>query len=194
MLSVLDEIGEQKGGKRNVWAKRKIRDLATAVEDGFLSPSAFDESIENLVGLGYLGTSAGMRLTSALTCQALNEPRELGEFETLAKLIGTLPASFSKPDLDVARQAYSDFAEQFVAEQDDNDPENIRNDVSRIEEVGDVLGVDTSAERETLRERADELENEQARPWEDDDDRRGGGNSDYCSDGDLDSMFGTLKD
>jgi aromatic ring-cleaving dioxygenase len=192
LFTVLDELAEQHSGGENVWAEEKIRDLAAAVDDGSLSPSAFDESIEDMAGLGYLTSSEGKRLTSVLTQQALNQPDELGEFETLTKLIGALPESFSESDLEATRQAYSDFAERFVSEQDSENPEDIRNEASRIEDVGDSLGVDTYAERQILRDRADELEKEQISPWEDDDDRGGGGTSDFCSDKDIDSMFGTL--
>ena len=76
------------------------------------------------------------------------------------------------------------------------DPEEIRSEASRVEDVGDLLGVNTDNAQETLREAADEIEREREDnpKWDSDDDSRGGGGaSDYCSDSELDSMFGTLN-
>jgi hypothetical protein len=96
-------------------------------------------------------------------------------------------------ELDTVRQAYSEFAERFASEYDAKNPEDIRDDALRIGNVGDLLMVDTDAEQATLNEFADEIEKEQESRLYDDDDRCGGGDSDVCSDGELDSMFGTLR-
>jgi len=152
LLVVLEEIAEQNLGNTNAWAEKKIADLATEVEGGSLSPSVFDESIEAMAGFSHLTTPEGKRLTDALARQALDEPRELSEFETLTKLISALPESFSEGDLETSRQAYSEFAERFASDQDGDNPEEIRNDVSRIEVVGDRLGVDTQFEQQVLRD------------------------------------------
>lgn len=95
----------------------------------------------------------------------------------------------------VIRETYSDFADEYAVDCGLSDPEEIRGEASRIESVGDLLGVDTESAQESLRETADEIEREQEQEqeWDSDDGPRGGGGaSDECSDSELDSMFGTL--
>jgi hypothetical protein len=75
------------------------------------------------------------------------------------------------------------------------DPEEIREEASRIESIGDLLGVDTESAQESLRETADEIQTkeEHNQDWDSDDESRGRRSStDECSDSELDSMFGTL--
>jgi hypothetical protein len=87
---------------------------------------------------------------------------------------------------------YSTFVDEYVASCDTRNPEKLREKASRIEDVGDLLEVDTNSAQESLRESADEIESEQQERPDDDDDWRGGHNSEVCSDSELDSMFGTL--
>ena len=124
--------------------------------------------------------------------RALTELNDLDDFETLANLVSVLPLSFAESELDSVRGAYSEFADQYAAECDLRNPDELREEASRVGNVGDLLQVDTDAAQDMLRESADEIEKEVESRWDDDDDRRGGGDSDVCSDGELDSMFGTL--
>ena len=192
LANVVAEIAKQGSGDEDAWVEERLSDFTAAVEAGTLSPSVFDGPIEELKSLGSLASAAGAGLVLALTRRALDAPDDLDAFETLANLVRTLPQSFSKSDLEAAQHAYSEFAERFATEYDANNPEDIREDASRIGNVGELLDVNTDAQQERLRELADEAEKEQESRWDDDDERRGGGNSNICSDGELDSMFGTL--
>ena len=193
LLILVNEVANQQGGESGEWISQKIYDLAIRIDDGTLSPSLFERFIKELRDSAIFETNAGARLISALIDQVLIVPEDLNEFETLAAFISVLPLSFSESILKLVQQNYSDFAERFVANYDDNDPEDIRNDASRIEDVGNLLGVVTDAEQETLRERALDIEAEQESRTDDDNERHGGNDFDVCSDGELDSMFGTLQ-
>jgi hypothetical protein len=114
----------------------------------------------------------------------------------LAEVVNALPQSFTRSELDNIRETYSDFAERYATECDLTNPEELRDEASRIGNIGDSLKVDTDSAQDVLRESADEIENaqEQNQDWDSDDERRGGSSADSCSDAELDSMFGTLKD
>ncbi len=88
-----------------------------------------------------------------------------------------------------------DYADEYAGDCDLKDPEELREEASRIENVGEALGVDTDSAQQSLREAADEIEKEQEQEqnWDSDDGSRGGGGmAEECSDSELDSMFGTL--
>lgn len=81
---------------------------------------------------------------------------------------------------------------------DIKDPENIREEASRVEYVGDLLNVDTAEAQKILNDYADkrEHEEEEERNWDrDDNERRSGGHATEtdCTDAEIDSMFGTLR-
>ena len=173
----------------------RISALAAKLEAGKLSPAIFVGPIKVLENLGWLDSAAGKHLVLVLKRRVLTEPDDLDDFETLADLVSALPQSFAESELDKVRVAYSDFADEYAAEFDSKNPDEIREEASRIGNVGDLLKVDTDAAQERLREFADEIENEEESRWDDDDERGGGGGgggSNVCSDRELDSMFGTL--
>jgi len=71
----------------------------------------------------------------------------------------------------------------------------IREETSRVDYIGDLLGVETKEAQKAIRDYADkkERESERDRNWDADDDRRGGSsNSEDCSYEELNSMLGTL--
>jgi hypothetical protein len=102
--------------------------------------------------------------------------------------------------LEEIKDAYAGFADDYARDcatgrLDLDDPEVIREEASRVDYVGDLLGVDTKEAQKTIRDYATkkEQESEEDRDWDSDDDGpRGGGSSEECSDGDIDSMFGAL--
>jgi len=174
------------------WLCSRISTLATKVEAGNLSPDLFIRPIKVLEKLGWLHSPAGKLLVLALKCRVLTELHDLDDFETLANLISSLPQSFNESELSRIRVSYSEFADEYAAEIDSNDPDEIREKASRMGNVGNLLKVDTDAAEEILEEFARQIENEEESHWDDDDDRGGGGGSDECSESELDSMFGTL--
>jgi hypothetical protein len=189
-------ISNQKNRNDAGWMETRISELAANLDGGKQSPSSIIGSIETLKSLGYLDSDAGKRLIVALKNRAIGEPCDLDDFETLANVINALPQSFNETELETIRETYSVFADRHATGCDiANNPDELRNEASRIGDVGDLLGVDTDASQNTLREAADEIEKTEGSGWDDDDDRRGGGAGrtfDECSDGELDSMFGTL--
>ena len=130
----------------------------------------------------------------ALKCRVLTEPSELDDFDTLSYFVNEFPQYFVESELEIVREAYSQFVELYLDECDLSDPEEYREEASRIGNIGNLLKVDTDDAQDKLRETASEIEEERASQWDydDDDDRRGGGGFDVCSNGELDSMFGTL--
>jgi hypothetical protein len=175
------------------WMTERIAELARGLQDSKLSASSVVGSIESLKELGYLESDAGKQLVLALKNSATSEPCDLDDFEALANVVNALPQSFVVSELESVRVAYSEYADQYAAECDLTNPDELREQASRISDIGDLLQVDTNTAQETLRQSAHEIEVEQESRWDDDDYRRGGGSSDECSDGELDSMFGTLN-
>lgn len=175
------------------WMTARIAELASSLHDGKLSASSVVGSIESLKALGYLESDAGKQLVLALKNSATSEPYDLDDFETLANVVHSVPKSFVESELESIRVAYSEYADRYAGECDLTNPDELREEASRISDIGDLLKVDTKTAQETLRQSAHEIEVEQESRWDDDDDRRGGGSSDECSDGELDSMFGTLS-
>lgn len=194
LATVALAISNQKNQKNTNWMAAKISELATNLETGEVLPPSVVGSIEALNKLGYLDSDAGKRLVAALKTRAMNEPFDLDEFDTLATVINALPESFDATELEAVRVAYSEFVDRHAAECGLGDhPDELRDNAARIGDIGELLQVDTDAAQAALREVADEIERKESRDWDDDDDRRGGGaGSDECSDGELDSMFGTL--
>ena len=88
----------------------------------------------------------------------------------------------------------TNYADEYAGDCGLKDPGELREETTRIENVGEALGVDTDSAQQSLREAADEIEAEQGldQDWDSDDDRGGGGISEECSNSELDSMFGTL--
>jgi len=167
--------------------------LASRVQGGKLSISYFDGPIDKLKNLGCLTSEAGKHLVLTIKNRALSGPSDLDDFDNLAYLVDALPQSFTESELEVVRETFSQFIERYSTECDLSNPEELREEASRISKVGDLLNVDTDDAQDILREIAREIEKEEESQWDDDDDRRGSGSFDLCTDGELDSMFGTLK-
>jgi len=178
----------------------RIDVIAAQLESGKTSPSSCLPVVEPLRLLGYLSTKEGRRFEMALKARAERKPSDLDGFERLARVIEALRHSFTIDELEEIGDAYADFADDYARKcatgwLDTDDPEVTREEASRIDYVGDLLDVDTQEAQKTIRDYATKLEQESEddRDWDSDDDRRrGGGSSEECSDGDIDSMFGTL--
>ena len=178
------------------WIVSQIADFAEKIETGRLLVTAYVAATKLLLDLGYLETVEGKRFVAAMKSNAMRHTSDLNGFETIAEVVKVLPKrTFAKSELDDIRKDYIDFAERYVGTCDLVKPEELREEASRIEEVGDLLGVDTESLQESLRDAADEIEaeHEENRDWDSDDEHHESGASDYCSDAELDSMFGTLN-
>jgi hypothetical protein len=188
-------IGSNVDGFVAGWMATRISEIAKSLEAGKISAPSVVNSIETLKELGCLGSGAGKQLILALKRRTMSEPSDLGDFETLAKVVETLPESFDETELEKVRTAFSEFADLHSTEFDaESNPDELRTDATRIGDVGSLLLVDTQGAQNSLKEAADEIEREQEPEWDDVDDSRGsgGGSVDECSDSELDSMFGTL--
>jgi hypothetical protein len=184
---------KHKGQPESKWLAERMTALATKLQAGTLSASSVVGSLDPLKEHGLMESDAGKQLVRALKGRAMNDPSDLDDFETLANVVQTLPGAFEAAEVKNIREAYSAFADRYSKECDISNPDELRDEASRLGDVGDLLQVDTDAAQDTMRESADEIEKEEGSGWDDDDDRRGcGGSSDECSDGELDSMFGTL--
>ena len=191
---------EVKEGRDSDFIASRITFLAEQLESGKTSPSSCLCAIEPLGTLGHLATEQGRRFVSALKATATKEPSDLDEFETLAGVINALPNSFTSFELEAIKGGYAGFADDYARDlakgrMDLDDPEVIREEASRVDYVGGLLDVDTEDAQKAIRDYATkkEEESEEEPDWHSDDDRpRAGGSAQECSDGDIDSMFGTL--
>jgi hypothetical protein len=188
----MQAIGANCSAHEDLWVEEIVILLATDLENGALAPSVFASPVKALLALNCFSSPVGERLVRALTRRALEQLEDLDDFETLVALVDAMPSSFSALDLTAARQAYARYAEQFAVESDDKSPEEIRDDAERIGSIGGKLQVDTDTEQERLRELAWEIEKEQASNYFEDYEERTADSAGACSDGELDSMFGTL--
>lgn len=159
-----------------------------------LVPATCLTALETLRTYGHLGTKSGEGFVTALKRCVMAGRSNLSGFETLTLTVRALPESFSEEEIEMIKGEYLSYTQFFEMDEMD-DPEKIRDEASRIEEIGDLLGVDTHDAREKLHDLADEIEanSESDREWgpEGDDSLRGGG-SEECTDQDIDSMFRTL--
>jgi hypothetical protein len=196
LATIARALANEGGRSGDAWMTTKICELATNLTAGKLSASSCVEPIKALENLSCLASAAGKELMSAFKHRAMNKPGDLDDFETLANVVDALPKLFTKSELQTIREAYTSFADEYRTSCDLTNPDELREEASRVGNVGDVLKVDTDSAQESLRETADEIERQEPeRPdddEDDDDDRRGGGDSEICSDAELDSMFGTL--
>jgi hypothetical protein len=184
----------QKGQSDDAWMAAKISELTTNINAGKLSASSCVGPIKELNNLGCLASDAGMQLKSTLKRLAMNSPTDLDDFETLANLVDALPKYFAKSELEIVRAAYSAFADKYGKSCDLTNPDELREEASRVGDVGDLLEVDTKSAQDSLRESADEIESEEPEtPDDGDSHRRDAGDSEGFSDMELDSMFGTLS-
>jgi hypothetical protein len=191
LATIASFTANQKGRSDAGWIAAKLAELVGNLKAGKLSAASIVGSIKTLKELGCLDSDAGKELVVALKTQAMSEPYDLDDFETLANVIHRLPETFEEAELEAVRAAYSEFADRRASECDFTNPDELRDEASRIGEVGDLLQVDTDSAQGALKETADEIERTEPQEW-DGDDSGGGGGSDECSDGELDSMFGTL--
>lgn len=178
------------------WVLLRITGFAEKLESKKIWATTCVAAIKSLRELGYLNTTEGKRFVAAMKSNAMTDVTALDDFETLSQVVSLLPRqTFEKSEMDNVREAYTDFVEQFSFDCGLSDPEEIREEASRIESIGNILGVDTDSAQESLRETADEMETRQIhnQDWDSDRELRGpSGVSAECSDSELDSMFGTL--
>lgn len=127
-----------------------------------------------------------------------SEASDIYEFEALAELIEILRDQFTSTDLEMLGRRYEAFCGNFTrryvrGEFGIEDPDEIRSDVSKMSVIGKVLSVEISPFEERINEIADDKEEAQGnREWEADD-RESENVEERCSDGELDSMFDTLR-
>lgn len=184
-------LSKQEGQEGADWISTKILEITTDLEDGRLSPASVIGSIKVFAQLGLTNSIPGKQLVGVLKVQTMEELDNLDAFESLAKLFSALPQSFSDTELETIRATYGEFIDRYADTCDSNNPDELREEASRIGTVGDLLQVDTDSAQDSIREYADAIEETERSDWEDDD-RGGGGGSDECSDRELDAMFGTL--
>ncbi len=193
LAAVAHAVANKSGRNDDAWMFARMSDLALKVESGEVVPSSFIGPIESLKNLGWLDSSAGKHLVRALKRRILTEVFDLDDFEALAHLVHVLPLSFEKSELDTFRETYSEFAGKYAAECDLNDPDELRDEASRIGNVGELFKVDTAEAQDMLSESAKRIEEEEESRWDGDESRTSSdGSSEVCSDIELDAMFGTL--
>lgn len=181
----------------------QLEHLAKSLRAGIIRPASCVTAIGTLDNLGHLSTPQGSQFIAALKHRAADRPTDLEDFETLTDVIDAFPDSFEETELNDIRDAYLAFAAQYAEDcaegkWDTNDPEIIREEASKIENVGDKLGLDTGEAQAMINDFADAKEEdaEARREWgRDEDEGRGNAGSwETCTDDELNSMFGTLRE
>lgn len=175
------------------WIAQQLRWLTSQVTDGKIEPYEFADVLGDLVSTEIFQTEDGHSLAASLKHAAIDEPDSLEAFEGLSLLQEYLPTVFSDADKRAVAAAYSGFAESYAADHGIDGPDEIRQAASRLEDLGRSFGVDVDAHRSAMREEA--VEKEKEVNWDrDEDEPRSSGAVEACGDGDLDSMFRTLRD
>jgi hypothetical protein len=174
------------------WMRVHLADLASRVEAHSVPTALCIDSLGAMKALGYLDEGEGVRLAKAMKAGAFGDHADLDDFESLGRLLTVVPEIFGEGEPEEIRGSYSNFVEKHIVEMGSSSPDELRNRAYRIGDIGGLLEVDTDIAEEKLRNSADEMEAEEESP-DDDDERRGSGASSECSDGELDSMFGTLE-
>lgn len=192
LVTVVSFTANQKGLSDTAWIAAKLAELICNLKDGKLSASSMIGLMETLKELGHLDSGVGKEFGLALKAQSVSKPCDLDDFETLANVINTLPELFNETELEAIRMAYSEFTDRHVADSDFTNPDELRDEASRIGEIGDLLQVDTDSAQDILKESADEIEKTEGANWDDEDLGSSSRVSNECSDEELDSMFGTL--
>jgi hypothetical protein len=195
LAKIAKAVANFKADRDVQWIVLRLAALAEQLETKKLWAASCVAAAKLLGELGYLDMDEGKRFVAAMKSNAMNDPSDLDDFDTLSKVVKVLPRqTFTKSELAKIRESYSDFADVYAVDCGLSDPEEIREEASRIESIGDSLGVNTDSAQESLRDAADEIQTkkEHNMDWDSDDESRGHRLSDECSDSELDSMFGTL--
>lgn len=179
----------------NDWATDCIAVLETRLISGNHHASSVVGSLDALKSNGLLNSDAGKQFVRTLKNRAMSDPSDIDDYEALANVVKALRDAFDVAEVELISEAYSEFASSYSSECDLSDPDELRDEASRLGLVGDLLQVDTDEAQDMMRELAGKIEMNGWSDWYDDeDDHRGSRlNQDECSDGELDSMFGTLN-
>lgn len=159
-----------------------------------MAVSSIVPSLRSFIDNGLLSSDGGVRLRIALLKSALSQRETLDDFRTLASIVGSFPEHIPESVLAEIRADFALFADEYSQECELNDPDEIREATVRLESVGESLGVETDEAQRRLRDVADDIEAEGGgRPEPDDEEWRVASATDYFTDVELDSMFGTLR-
>jgi energy-coupling factor transporter ATP-binding protein EcfA2 len=151
LATIARAVSTDKSRAGGAWLTGKLCELAANMEMGKLSTSSVVAPIKTLQELGYLESNEGKRLVLALKSRAMNQPSELDDFETLAQVINTVPQSFDESEVESVREAYSEFIDRYAIDCNLTNPVELRDEASRIGNVGDLLQIDTEFAQESLR-------------------------------------------
>jgi hypothetical protein len=192
------------GDRDDTFVRSRLEYLTEALRSDHIRASACLVGVEILRDLGHLSTEQGQQFVTALKERAAERPTEIEDFETLTKIVRVFPTLFSETELSIIRNAYEGYARQSAEDCTNNsweidDPDVIREESVRIENVGNQLGVAVDEFVQMIDDFANEKEQEAEarRDQERDDDGEYFGSSgswDQCTDDELNSMFGTLRE
>ncbi|HEY8904075.1 MAG TPA: restriction endonuclease [Chthoniobacterales bacterium] len=193
MATVVEALSRNLTPENTAWLAQQMEWLTERVREGDIRPLDFADALDSMVATKAFETTSGTLLAQSLREAALDEPCSLGDFQGLAKLIEFLPAFFSEDDLDAAKVAYCNFAENYSVDHGIKNPEEIRQAAEQLEDLGETFKVDVDDHRQAMHDQASEKENEEPENWEPDDDERPAANETECSDSELESMFRTIR-
>lgn len=180
------------------WIQTRMRELARRIQDGSVGMQSCVEMLGVLRKLNLLDHKEGKDLVATakqhLLSEALKQPDDLLAFQVVAEMAEKLHGVFDKQELEIVRDSYDAFIDDYVDGCQLDSPDDYRGEAQLIGQISRVLGSDTSDAEQRLEESANDMESrEQEREYDQDDDF-GRARADTCSDQELHSMFGTLSD
>jgi hypothetical protein len=145
---------------------------------------------------GLFNTQKRKCLRSQIKAYLMEDLEDWRDFEPLIDFVQVFPELFNEEEREETRAAFMEAvssAQSYLNEPDD--PEGIREDSAKLEDLADYLKVNVSERLREMEERAEEIESESGpEPDWDDGPRSSMSDSGWCSDTEIRSMFGVFTD
>ncbi|TLS68744.1 hypothetical protein FEF65_03345 [Mariprofundus erugo] len=198
LAQLVETLKHVDAAKQVQFIESQIETLAKQLLTGGITTASCIRASEALSSMGFLSSEYGRKFITALKITALNNPSDCDDFETLASVIESFPEVFSPAEIETVQSTYQDFAYEYA---DDlvsgnlgiDDPEELRHEAGKVEEIGEYLGVDISEAKEMIVDFAAKKEFDETDSWSPDEEPVNVRGTQDCSDSEIDSLFGTLK-
>lgn len=187
---VVNLVGNDSNRK---WVNAQIEELTKLLETKGSLPSEMMDSVRRLSETGYLVHGAGPRFVSILVDLSQKELEEVDDYDRLSQMVELFPDRFDEEGLECIRKAYIEFTKTYPKRCDLSNPENIREEATRIGVIGEIFKVDTEDTQTALWDEAYRIEEDE--PLDDDrwsEDGQDGALRGECPDIEIESMFRTL--
>lgn len=177
----------------------KMSQLAEEISRKSVSINDCIIAIGRMHQMELLTEDGGREIMNALKKVSTESNGELQGYEDILRVQEEIPTAFTESEMIGIGCEFDRFAERYFDElmdADMTDPEEIREAADRFGKVGIFFSVDTTETVQSIKDVADQKEQESDRGgnWDPDGERQGGSDVDHFSNGEMDSMFRTLGD